>query len=150
MPQPQASTAYTLHPAAAAREVAGEIFVVTDDRGLHRLEVPTAVTIFRSLMAGPASREALIARLVEDFEVDWDVAAGDLDQFVAVLVERRIAVPCEPNAASPLSRSDDPTTLSGTLPRSSSDLSPGSRGTTPNGAPLGAASAASTAVQHKK
>ncbi len=142
MPLLPANTAYTMHPAAAAREVAGEIFVVTDDRGLHRLEVPTAVAIFRSLMAGPARRDTLIAQLVEDFEVEWEQAASDLDRFVNELVERRIAVECEPIAAVPLSSSAKPTTLASTPPQVS-------LGATARGAPMGPAGEANTATRHK-
>ncbi|MBI5608612.1 MAG: PqqD family protein [Deltaproteobacteria bacterium] len=147
MPQPQATpqaiTAYTMHPAAAAREVAGEIFVVTDDRGLHRLEVPTAVTICRSLMAGPADREALVAQLVADFEVEWDVAARDLDAFVALLVERRIAVQCAPTPPPPLSAAADSTTLSRGRPSTVAPLGQPA-------APPVAASVANEAAQHEK
>jgi hypothetical protein len=94
-----ANPTYKLHPTAAAREVAGEVFVVTDDRGLHRLEVPTAVTIFRALMAGVCDRNSLLDRVVAEFEVEREVAARDLDEFVEVLIERRIAVQYQQDTA---------------------------------------------------
>lgn len=81
-----------LNPTAAAREVGGEVFIVTEDRGLHRLESATAVELFRALRAGTTRRDSLVERIVAEFDVSPEVAGADIDQFLETLVERRIAV----------------------------------------------------------
>lgn len=89
---------YSLLPSAAHRDVAGEIFVITADRGFHRLEAPTAVLLFRLLAGGPRSAAELQDALVANFEVDPAVAHHDIAEFLHILVERQIAAANGPDA----------------------------------------------------
>jgi hypothetical protein len=81
---------FRVHPQAAHRHVAGEIFVVTDDRAFHRIRVRTAVEVFLSLATGPKSRDYLVSVLCQRFQVEAAQAARDLDVFLADMVERRL------------------------------------------------------------
>lgn len=87
---------YALLPSAAHREVAGEIFVISADRGFHRLQAASAVTLFRLLAAGPRTAAELEAALVGEFEVDPQVAHHDIAEFLLILVERQIAAAVQP------------------------------------------------------
>ncbi len=84
---------WSLKPTAAHRLVGGEYFVVTGDRAFHHIHVPSAVTLFRELTAGPCTSGALVSALVHEFDVAEDVAAQDVQVFVATLVDRQLAVP---------------------------------------------------------
>lgn len=84
-----------LHPRAAWRTVAGEVFVVTDDRAFHRLAVPSATAIFAALEQGPTDLDAIVAQLCERFEVEAGVARREADRFVRTLLDRGIAAPAE-------------------------------------------------------
>jgi hypothetical protein len=84
--------------------VAGEVFVITADRGFHRLEAATAVLLFRLLAEGPRSAAELQDAMVANFEVDPAVAHHDIAEFLHILVARQIAAAGEPDAiqASPV------------------------------------------------
>lgn len=101
---PSAAPLYSLLPSAAHRDVAGEIFVITADRGFHRLEAATAVLLFRLLAGGPRTAAELQEALVANFEVDPAVANHDIAEFLHILVERQIAAASGPDAiqASPV------------------------------------------------
>lgn len=53
----------------------------------------TGMFLVEAMGEGVADRDALVARLVESFEVEADVAGGDVDDFIAelgaFLVEKR-------------------------------------------------------------
>jgi hypothetical protein len=88
---PAAAPLYSLLPSVAHRDVAGEIFVITADRGFHRLEAATAVLLFRLLAGGPRSAAELQEALVANFEVDPAVAHHDIAEFLLILEARQIA-----------------------------------------------------------
>lgn len=98
MQSPAAAPLYSLLPSVAHRDVAGEIFVITADRGFHRLQAATAVLLFRLLAGGPRSAAALQEALVANFEVDPAVAHHDIAEFLDILVERQIAAADRPDA----------------------------------------------------
>lgn len=83
---------YTLHPRAALREVAGEMFVVTDDRAFHHAHTPTALDVLDALRKGPTTADELAAGLCSRFAVDAPTAQADVDRFLGILVERLVAV----------------------------------------------------------
>ena len=84
---------YHLHPQAAHRKVAGEIFVVTGDRAFHRLHAATAVELFDALSQAKAgaSVEELTRLLVQQYAVSEPQAREDVTAFLATLLERRLA-----------------------------------------------------------
>ena len=83
---------YAVHPLAAHRTVGGEIFVVTDDRAFHRISTPTAVDLFKALGTAGARRDDLVALLVGRYRVQAEQAGADVDEFLASLVGKRVAV----------------------------------------------------------
>lgn len=95
-PAAAAEPRYRLAATAAHREVAGEIFVITADRGFHRLEAPSAVLLFQLLSRAPRSAAELQEALVANFDVDPAVAHHDIAEFLLILVERQIAVADRP------------------------------------------------------
>ena len=62
----------------------GEI-VALDDRSLQYLSANPAAAVLWQALADGATREELLARLLAEFEVDEEIAAGDLDGFLAEL-----------------------------------------------------------------
>jgi hypothetical protein len=65
-------------------EADGEI-VALDDQSLQYLSANAAgAVLWRSLIEG-ATRDALLARILEEFDVEEDVAARDLDGFLTEL-----------------------------------------------------------------
>ncbi len=91
---------YRLHPQAAHRKVAGEVFVVTGDRAFHRLQTATAVELFAALADAPegASADELVQRLLTTYEVSEATARADVALFLDTLVTRQLAVSTGPNA----------------------------------------------------
>lgn len=83
---------YKLHPEAAHRSVAGEVFVVTADRAFHRMQSPTAHAIYEILAAGPATAAQLSEMVHSRYAVAPSVANRDVAAFLSVLVERGLAV----------------------------------------------------------
>ncbi len=86
------SVVYELHPRAAVRIVAGEAFLVTDDRSFHHASVPTAIDLLEALREGPRTAEELTALLVARYRIDQATAEADLERFMSLLVERLVAV----------------------------------------------------------
>lgn len=67
-------------------ESGGEI-VALDDRSLQYLSAnPAGALVWQALVEG-ATREELLAQVLEEFEVDHEVAARDLDGFLAELAK---------------------------------------------------------------
>lgn len=95
MTTPQ-SPRYALLPTAAHREVAGEIFVITGDRGFHRLESTTAVAVFRLLAGAPRSVEELAAAITATHQIDLATATDDIAEFIGTMIERHIAQAVQP------------------------------------------------------
>lgn len=83
---------YGLHPQAAHRAVAGEVFVVTGDRAFHRLSVPTAVELFEALARGACRRADLVELLLERYQVTREQAETDVTAFLQVLLERQVVI----------------------------------------------------------
>lgn len=87
-----AATRFTVHPFAAHRTVAGEVFVVTADRAFHRMAAPTAVELFGMLSPAGTTRDEMVARLVQRYRVDARQAGADVDAFLDSLVQRQVLV----------------------------------------------------------
>ena len=97
---------YCLHPQAAHRKVAGEVFIVTGDRAFHRLQTVTAVDLFDSLAQSAAgmSADELTALLLQRYDVSETTARADVATFLQTLLARQLAVPAplaQPAAADP-------------------------------------------------
>ena len=92
MTQADTEVRYRVHPQAAHRQVAGEIFVVTGDRGFHRLRVSTAVALFSALVVRPRSMAELVSLLCERFQVDVVQAEVDVNGFLQVLLQRQLVI----------------------------------------------------------
>ncbi len=101
------SPTYSVHAAAALREVGGEFFIVTDDRSLHHIHTPTSVALFGALRGGDRTSIDLAALLHERFEVSDETAQRDVDRFLDDLVERRIIVRIEPGQDTAEGVADD-------------------------------------------
>ncbi len=89
---------YRLHPQAAHRKVAGEVFVVTGDRAFHRMQTATAIALFDALGQAEAGATAaeLVAALRQQFDVNKVMAENDVADFIETLVTRQLAVPVHP------------------------------------------------------
>ncbi len=71
------------------REVEGEV-VALDDRSSEYLAVNrTGAALWPALVEG-ATRDELVTRLVEAFDVDRESAAADLDRFLGSLESRAL------------------------------------------------------------
>ena len=102
---------YRLHPQAAHRKVAGEVFVVTGDRAFHRMQTTTAIALFDALgqAEAGASPGELVAALCQQFDVTKATAENDVADFIATLVTRQLAVPVDaPRTAADLPSPADP------------------------------------------
>lgn len=65
-------------------EADGEI-VALDDRSLQYLSAnPAGAVIWQALVAG-ATRDELLGRILDEFEIDGETAGRDLDDFLAEL-----------------------------------------------------------------
>ena len=99
----QTKNLYVLHPLAAHRTVAGEVFVVTADRGFHHLHGETSLHLFDSLHThstqGGLTLDALVADLTAHFAVDTITAHRDVAAFLDRLLAAGIAV-SRPSAES--------------------------------------------------
>lgn len=82
---------YSIRPDVAYREVAGEIFLVSDDRAFHHVHLPTAVDTVVALREGPKTEDTLVSLLTMRFDVDERTAREDLSVFLKLLVERNVA-----------------------------------------------------------
>ena len=91
---------YQLHPNAAFRQVAGEVFIVTADRAMHQFSTPTALAVFHTLQKTPATVDEIAIRLSQGFEVSVEQAAKDIDSFIETLVDRQIVTPLFPGVAT--------------------------------------------------
>tara|TARA_B100001094_G_scaffold303930_1_gene332437 strand:+ start:153 stop:431 length:279 start_codon:yes stop_codon:yes gene_type:complete len=85
------------NPEAAFRELAGELFIVTPDRALHHIALPSAVEIVKALRAGPVDQRTIVTQLVDRFEVTEARATTDVATFLQTLVEANIACIDEAN-----------------------------------------------------
>ena len=83
---------YEIRSDAAVRAVAGEIFVVSDDRAFHHAHIPTAVDTLNALRQGPQTVAQLTELICSRYEVDAALAEQDVQRFLRLLVERQIAV----------------------------------------------------------
>ncbi|GEM_PF-2995880 len=81
---------YQLKPSAAIREVAGEIFVVTEDRAFHHAHVPTAIDALAALRESSRTLDELVELIAGRYNVEPDQARADLTDFLATLEQRRI------------------------------------------------------------
>lgn len=84
---------YQLHPNAAFRQVAGEVFIVTADRAMHQFTTPTALAVFHSMQKTPATVDEIALSLSQGFEVSVEQAAKDVASFIETLVDRQIVAP---------------------------------------------------------
>ena len=81
----------TLNPKIAARVVNGEALILTPhDSVLHTLN-PVATRIWE-LMRANDSVQAVVAAIVEEYDVAPEVAAADLAELIGELKEKQILV----------------------------------------------------------
>ncbi len=97
---PPPSDRLALHPAVAWRPVAGEIFLVTPDRAMHRVASPTGAAIVKALAGPGVERGDLIVQLTQRFTGHPSAIAADVDAFLASLTAAGIlrTVPAAPHA----------------------------------------------------
>jgi hypothetical protein len=74
------------------REVDGEIVALIKESSTYIAINSSGAVIWPALAEG-ATRDALIARLEAEFEIDADQAATDVDAFVAALGEQGLLQP---------------------------------------------------------
>lgn len=89
------SLKYTLHPKVAFRAVAGEIFLVSDDRAFHHAHLPTAIDALKALRMAPQSEDDLVALVTHRYSVDATTARADIRGFLQILRDRMIVVATE-------------------------------------------------------
>lgn len=82
----EAPNRYEVHPNAAWRSVDDHIFVITPDNRQHELEGDVESVVWQACSQAPQSIDALVALVVERFEVDRELAVDDLTEFVSTLV----------------------------------------------------------------
>jgi hypothetical protein len=70
----------------AAREVAGEMVILAADDSSFFVLNETGTSIWRAA-DGRTSLEQIAARLCDEFEVDFDTAIRDVDQFARALAD---------------------------------------------------------------
>ena len=99
---------YSVHAAAALREVGGEFFIVTDDRSLHHIHTPTSVALFGVLRGGSQTAGDLAALLHQRFDVSAETATEDVERFLEDLVQRQIVVCSDPDRNATKAPVDDP------------------------------------------
>jgi hypothetical protein len=94
---------YQLHPQAAHRTVAGEVFVVTGDRAFHRLQAASSIALFDALSRSPAGAcaDELTDLLLREFAVTEAQARADVATFLATLVQRQLAVAVASDLSAP-------------------------------------------------
>jgi coenzyme PQQ synthesis protein D (PqqD) len=81
-------TQLRLNPGAVSwREVDGEVLALDLRRSTYLATNPAGAVLWKSLAAG-TSREGLIERLTEEFDVDESRAAADVDDFLGWLVSQ--------------------------------------------------------------
>lgn len=85
------ATVYALRADAARREVDGEFFFVTTDRGMHRVASPSGVAVLRLLAEGPHSAAELVQSLTKRFRADEARISADVSAFLTTLVDKQIA-----------------------------------------------------------
>ena len=86
---------FSLHPKVAVRAVAGEIFLVSDDRAFHHAHVPVAVDTIAALRKAPQSEDELVQMVTARYDVDDATARSDMRSFLLTLVQRKVAVTTE-------------------------------------------------------
>ena len=86
------TSTYKLADNVAWRIVDGEVFAITIDGTLHNITNETGKAIWDRLADGPVSVDALAEALVDEFEVDLVTATADATEFLALLVEKGVAV----------------------------------------------------------
>ena len=85
-------TRFSLHPKVAVRAVAGEIFLVSDDRAFHHAHLPTAIDALSALREAPRTADELVELITSRYAVDDDTARQDVSEFLQILQERLIVV----------------------------------------------------------
>ena len=73
-------------------ESEGEIVALDEEALLYLNANPSAAVLWQLLAAG-TSREALVAGLLEEFDVDEATAARDVDAFLVELGDRSLLAP---------------------------------------------------------
>jgi hypothetical protein len=75
------------HEGVAWKEVDGEIVALDETAAVYLAANPAGALLWRTLASG-SSREALVAELMREYEIDRDTATTDTDAFLRDLRER--------------------------------------------------------------
>lgn len=81
---------YKLAHPLAWRLMDGQVFAITRDGMLHVLEEPTAAFLFLELAKAETDSQALLERLLGEFDVPQHQALADLDAFLQDLEAKKI------------------------------------------------------------
>ena len=89
MPDNQPGTLWTRNPTLAWREIEGRTMIISPtDSVLHELN-DTGSFIWK-MLDGVHSAEAIAARLVQEYEVDPEVARADTNALVGMLAAQKL------------------------------------------------------------
>jgi hypothetical protein len=75
------------HEGVAWKEVDGEIVALDETAAVYLAANPAGALLWRTLASG-STREALVAELMREYEIDRDTASADTDAFLRDLRER--------------------------------------------------------------
>ena len=75
------------HEGVAWKEVDGEIVALDETAAVYLAANPAGALLWR-MLAGGSTREALVAELMREYEIDSDTASADTDAFLSDLRER--------------------------------------------------------------
>ncbi len=80
---------YKINPKIAYREIKGEVFIVdTEGSFLHKLN-ETASFIWKCIKKGLEEKE-IIENLLNEFDVSYEEAKNDLNEFLEMLKEKKL------------------------------------------------------------
>jgi Coenzyme PQQ synthesis protein D (PqqD) len=75
------------HEGVAWKEVDGEIVALDETAAVYLAANPAGALLWRMLATG-STRDALVAELMREYEIDRDTASADTDAFLHDLRER--------------------------------------------------------------
>lgn len=96
MTEANAEEAWELHPGVAWRVIAGEAYLVTPSRSMHRVAEPSGVWTLETLSRGPQTLDALVAGARGQFGGEHADMRGDLGRFLRQLGSNGLARRCPP------------------------------------------------------
>ncbi len=86
------SVRYAPHPAAAWRDVAGHVFIISADNRQHELEGDVELFVWGLCAQAPRDLAELAAAVSAEFRVDTETARKDLSEFLDKLVSEGVVI----------------------------------------------------------